>query len=350
MKVNQIKYLGFGSPLMDMIFDITQEQLLKFDLKLDNSIQMKTTETKAFTALERECSMNLQAGGCSYNAMRVFKWMLDESTEGEVGVLGAVGKDKYGEKYKKLLKNENIQYLFEEVDFQNTGLCLVYCYNKERGHITDLGASISITQDFFNSQIETLKKLELVYTELFILKHKREMVYALAELMLNENNKIFGFNIPSFYFIENFLSDIKNLIGYAEIVFSNAAEARFLAKLLDFKYDNISDIVEFLCRIPKKNKNKKRIFVITCGPQPAYITEYDFNKEEFTFKESFEPNEVPEEKIVDANGAGDAFAGGFLSQLVQGKNLTCCVKAGHYAAGKIIQERGCHIPKICDFK
>jgi len=100
----------------------------------------------------------------------------------------------------------------------------------------------------------------------------------------------------------------------------------------------------------KKNKNKKRIFVITCGPQPAYITEYDFNKEEFTFKESFEPNEVPEEKIVDANGAGDAFAGGFLSQLVQGKNLTCCVKAGHYAAGKIIQERGCHIPKICDFK
>ena len=31
---------------------------------------------------------------------------------------------------------------------------------------------------------------------------------------------------------------------------------------------------------------------------------------------------LPKEKLVDTNGAGDAFVGGFLSQLVAGKDLS----------------------------
>ena len=53
---------------------------------------------------------------------------------------------------------------------------------------------------------------------------------------------------------------------------------------------------------------------------------------------------MPVENIVDTNGAGDAFAGGFLSQFVKGKNLDDCMKAGHWAASIIIQKRGCEIP------
>ena len=40
---------------------------------------------------------------------------------------------------------------------------------------------------------------------------------------------------------------------------------------------------------------------------------------------------LPKEKLVDTNGAGDAFVGGFLSQLVQGKDMRTCVLAGHYS-------------------
>ena len=49
-------------------------------------------------------------------------------------------------------------------------------------------------------------------------------------------------------------------------------------------------------------------------------------------------------------GAGDAFVGGFLSQLIQGKPLADCVRAGHYASRVIIQRSGCTFPKECDFK
>lgn len=55
------------------------------------------------------------------------------------------------------------------------------------------------------------------------------------------------------------------------------------------------------------------------------------------------------EKIVDTNGAGDAFIGGFLSQLVQGKELDKCVAAGNYASREVIQQSGAAFPKHCNF-
>ena len=56
------------------------------------------------------------------------------------------------------------------------------------------------------------------------------------------------------------------------------------------------------------------------------------------------------EKLVDTNGAGDAFVAGFLSQLLLGKTLEECVNAGHWSAGVIIQRMGCTFPAECEFK
>ena len=38
---------------------------------------------------------------------------------------------------------------------------------------------------------------------------------------------------------------------------------------------------------------------------------------------------MKEEEIVDTNGAGDAFAGGFIGAFVLGKSIDECVEAGH---------------------
>lgn len=38
--------------------------------------------------------------------------------------------------------------------------------------------------------------------------------------------------------------------------------------------------------------------------------------------------QMEQKLIVDTNGAGDAFVGGFLSQLVCGKAVPECVRAG----------------------
>jgi adenosine kinase len=105
-----------------------------------------------------------------------------------------------------------------------------------------------------------------------------------------------------------------------------------------------------MAKIPKKNKNKKRVVIVTCGPNPAYIAEYDFIEGKLTYTNSFGPEYVEESLIVDTNGAGDAFAGGFLSKFVNKESLEECMSAGHWAASVIIQTRGCQIPESLTYK
>jgi len=105
-----------------------------------------------------------------------------------------------------------------------------------------------------------------------------------------------------------------------------------------------------LAKFEKKNKSKKRVVIITCGPDPAYVYEYDFTKNKTSFSGLFPPNDVPEENVIDTNGAGDGFAGGFLSRYIMGKSINESVSAGHWAAGLIIQSRGCQFPEKCEYK
>ena len=48
--------------------------------------------------------------------------------------------------------------------------------------------------------------------------------------------------------------------------------------------------------------------------------------------------------------ASPAHAEDLLSELVQGKDIEDCVKAGHWSAKYIIQQPGTTIDKPCDYK
>ena len=155
----------------------------------------------------------------------------------------------------------------------------------------------------------------------------------------------YGFNLPSFFFIENFFKDILDLISYADIVFSNDDEAQLFCLKSGIVSDgSIEGRIKGLVKLPKRNKNKKRIFVITAGPNPAWVAEYDFKNEKITYCKEFPARFVEQENIIDTNGAGDSFSGGFLSQFMKGYSLDKCMIAGHWAASIIIQKRGCQIP------
>ena len=86
------------------------------------------------------------------------------------------------------------------------------------------------------------------------------------------------------------------------------------------------------------------MFVITDGANPAYVCEYNFKENKVTYLNSFAVAPLDPKLIVDTNGAGDSFAGGFLSQYMKGKSFAQCMHAGHWAASQIIQYRGCVIP------
>ena len=57
----------------------------------------------------------------------------------------------------------------------------------------------------------------------------------------------------------------------------------------------------------------------------------------------FHPIKLDKDQIVDANGAGDAFVGGFLAAFALHQSIEKCVKAGFYAAWEILQVSGTNL-------
>lgn len=271
--------------------------------------------------------------------------MLEDKDETDVvGFLGSVGDDYRAYQYTSLLESEGIVSYFETIRDEPTGTCLVICNKKERAHITELGASTKISTTYVDRVLKHFINAELIFTELYILADQRELCFKLAEMGL-DNKRIYGFNLPSCMFIKNFLDDIVKMISFADIVFANFDEAVDFCSFYGISTNStIADMVKELAKLPKRNKHKNRIFVVTAGTNPAWVCEYDFEKDCVKYCESFEIRAIPEELIVDTNGAGDSFAGGFLSQYMRGKSIDQCMKAGHWAASMIIQQIGFVVP------
>ena len=85
---------------------------------------------------------------------------------------------------------------------------------------------------------------------------------------------------------------------------------------------------------------KSRIVVCTCGSRETVACE--------TGKDPVSRPVIPikKEEIVDTNGAGDSFAGGFLAWFTKGASLEKCIDAGSYAASANLKTRGCAVPSF----
>lgn len=125
---------------------------------------------------------------------------------------------------------------------------------------------------------------------------------------------------------------------FVDFLFGNETEALAFAASEGWEDTHLPDIALKISSLPKHSGVHPRTVVITQGSEPTIVStngkvmQYGIQK-------------LPKEKIVDTNGAGDAFVGGFLSQLVCGRDIEDCVRAGTYAASVIIQMPGCTFPE-----
>jgi adenosine kinase len=106
---------------------------------------------------------------------------------------------------------------------------------------------------------------------------------------------------------------------------------------MSFGTQDIAEIALKTAALPKKNTTLPRIVVFTQGSDETVVATG-------TKVQTFSILPVATEQIVDTTGAGDAFVGGFLSQLAQGASLEQSIAAAHYVASVVIQRSGPSYP------
>ena len=130
------------------------------------------------------------------------------------------------------------------------------------------------------------------------------------------------------------------ILPFVDVLFGNESEAEAFAKTNGISYSNVEDIVVALGTfgLDSNDSTKHRTVIITQGAKPTIAF--------YNGKISHHPvAPIDPALVIDTNGAGDSFCGGFLSQWILGKSLEECIDYGNNLAGRIIQTSGISFQK-----
>ncbi|WOL04276.1 hypothetical protein Cni_G12997 [Canna indica] len=334
--------LGMGNPLLDISAVVDEEFLKKYEIKSNDAILAEDKHLPMYDELAAKYSVEYIAGGATQNSIRVAQWMLQ--IPGATSYMGCIGKDKFGEEMKKNAAAAGVNAHYYENETAPTGTCAVCVVGGERSLVANLSAANCYKIDHLKrpENWKLVEKAKYIYIAGFFLTVSPDSIQHVAEHAA-ANNKVFMMNLSAPFICEYFRDVQEKALLYVDFLFGNETEARTFAKVRGWQTENVEEIAVKISALPKASGTHKRITVITQGCDPVVVAEDGKVK-------LFPVILLPKEKLVDTNGAGDAFVGGFLSQLVQEKSIDDCVKAGCYAANVIIQRPGCTYPEKPEFK
>ncbi|NP_001279330.1 adenosine kinase [Callorhinchus milii] len=343
LKLSENVLFGMGNPLLDICAVVDTDFLEKYGLKADDQILAEEKHKDMFAELVKKFKVEYHAGGSTQNSVKVAQWMIQKPHK-VATFFGCIGKDKFGEILKKKAEEGHVDAYYYEQDEQPTGTCAACITKDNRSLVANLAAANCYKKDQHLDKKENWQLVEeakVYYIAGFFVTVSPESILKVASHAA-EKNKIFSLSLSAPFLCQYFKEDLMKILPYVDILFGNEMEAATFGGEQGFETEDIKQIAKKAQALPKLNEKRQRIVVFTQGKEDTIVATADKVM-------SFPVLRIKQEDIIDTNGAGDAFVGGYLSQLVYNRPLEQCIRAAHYSANVIIQNSGCTFPETPDF-
>jgi len=280
------------------------------------------------------------AGGAAQNTARGAQYILPPKS---VVFVGCVGKDKYGKILEDLCTEAGLRVEYRYDEEQPTGRCGVVITGHDRSLCTDLAAANSYKPEHLKSPKvwKLVEQAKIFYVGGYHLTVSVPAILALGEEAAAKN-KLFVMNLSAPFIAQFFKDQLDQTSPYWDILIGNETEALAYAESHSLGTIDLKEIAKSIVALPKKNAQRPRIVIITQGTDPtiAIIGKEDGDAEILEVP----VHAIDKSQINDTNGAGDAFAGGFVAGLVEGKPIKECIDIGQWLAKLSIQELGPSYP------
>ncbi|KAH9884433.1 adenosine kinase [Xylariomycetidae sp. FL2044] len=333
--------LCLENPLLDIQAVGTEELLKKYDLKANDAILAEPKHIPLYEELLNGYDAKLIAGGAAQNTARGAAYVLPANS---VVYLGGVGDDKYAAILRDAVRQVGLRVEYRVDPKEPTGRCGVVITGHNRSLCTDLAAANHYDLEHLKSPEiwDLVKGAELYYVGGYHFTVCPPAIMTLGEEAA-ANNKTFIVNVSAPFIAEFFKDPLDASSPYWDYVICNETEAAAYARShgLEAIADNVKAVAQKLADLPKANGQRKRVAVVTQGTLPTVVA---IQGESATGAKEYPVHAIAADQINDTNGAGDAFAGGFVAGLVQGKPLETCVDMGQWLARLSIQELGPSYP------
>uniref|UniRef100_A0A7E4UPR8 Adenosine kinase n=1 Tax=Panagrellus redivivus TaxID=6233 RepID=A0A7E4UPR8_PANRE len=331
--------IGMCNPLLDIQAVVGKDLLDKYGLKANDAILTEDKHLPLFDDLVKNYDVEYIPGGAAQNVLRTFQWIINQPNKSVF--FGAVGNDEFGEKLREKASNAGVQVHYQVNKEVKTGTCAALIYEHHRSLAAHLAAANTFTLDHLDKPENeaAIANAKFYYITGFFVTVCPDAILKVAKHGA-EHNKVVMFNLSAPFVSQFYTKQVNEILQYVDILFGNEDEVKAYSAANNLDTDDVKEVALKLSQIEKVNKSRPRQVVITQGPDPVVVASEGKIQE-------FPVQQLKQEEIVDTNGAGDAFCGGFLSQYVQGKPLAEAVSVGCYAAREVISQQGCTFPPKC---
>ncbi|KAI5806583.1 pfkB family carbohydrate kinase [Peziza echinospora] len=328
-----------GNPLLDIQVNGTQALLDKYELKADDAILAEEKHLPIYEEVTK-LSPRYVAGGAAQNSARGAQYILPPNS---VVYAGCVGKDSYADQLVEACnKKAGVRTEYRIEESVATGKCAVIITGHSRSLVTDLGAANHYQLDHLKSEKiwNLVEQAKVYYVGGYHLTVCVPAILALAEHAA-ATNKIFSMNLSAPFLAQFFKDQMDSVAPYWDYLIGNESEALAYSESHNLGTTDITEIAKKIANLPKKNTARPRVVVITQGTDPTIVVT---SGDEPTVK-TFPVRVIDSSEITDTNGAGDAFAGGFIGGLVNGESIETSVDKGQWLASLSIKEFGPAFPE-----
>ena len=307
--------LGIGNALTDILAVLPDDSLLNTFHLPKGSMQHVDMETgDGIWAALKPLGVKYVAGGSAANTITCTAILGMPS-----GFIGKIGDDELGE----LFKSDQEQYgvkttLLKSPHSSGRSMVFVSGGNAERTFAVYLGAALDLVPE--DLKPEWFEGYDYFHIEGYLVQNqglvRRAVEYA------RRAGCIISIDMASYNVVESNQAFLHDIVGkYVDIVFANETESKSFTKLDD--PGAALDEIAKMCGIA----------VVKVGKDGSMIKSGD----EYHFIEAWPAD------TIDATGAGDTYAAGFLYAHSLGLPLKVCGEAGSIIAAKVVEVIGTKI-------
>jgi sugar/nucleoside kinase (ribokinase family) len=308
-----MKILGIGNAIVDVICKVEDSYLSNNGLIKST---MKLVDENEFRKLLSNLKIEETVSGGSVANSIVGLSQLGN----DVGFIGKVNDDDFGQKYEDGLKIENVNYFYsKKKESLPTGTCLILITpDSERTMCTFLGTSGKINENDVNA--DSIKNSEIIFLEGYLWDEGEPK--SAFDKAINNSNKV-AMSLSDLFCVQRHKQHFLDLvINKIDITFANEQEIKALINAKDFK-----QVVSFA-------QNLGKLIIITRGEKGSIAIKGN-EIIEFESKKNL--------KIIDLTGAGDLFAAGYLHGYISNFTIHECLEKGTEMSSKIIQKIGARL-------
>ncbi|KAM0676365.1 hypothetical protein GVAV_000330 [Gurleya vavrai] len=289
--------------MLDLRYLTSSSKLKQINLECNG---YKESYSSITLSNENVCIRRSPGGSC-LNTLR----LISEKTKIETFFIGAIGNDKNLEEFENLISKDKTKYLLEYKN-KETAVCEVFLNNNDRSLVTNLGAANSLTIEFIEKQKFYIDSAEMIYICAFFASAMPECCLFFIKNILKEQTLVFNLSY------HGLLKDIdrkllKMIFDRSNIIIGNKNE--FVAFYEIFFNEILLDDKEKIRKI-----SKGKLVMCTDGDKQVVFCENDNIKKIMV-------NEIGL-KYLDTCGAGDYFAAGAISSLIDKKSIEEAVLCG----------------------